>query len=52
MPNPFQLLQVQRIDPGKIPVVLRIEEFGETHGDCKQQEAANQAEGCLRYLEI
>ncbi len=47
MPNVFQFLEVQRTDPGKKPVFVRVTEFGEIYGDYGQQEAADQSARCI-----
>ncbi len=47
MANVFQFLEVQRTDPGKLPVFVRVTEFGEIYGDYQQQEAADQSDRCL-----
>jgi len=47
MANVFQFLEVQRANPGKKPVFVRVTEFGEIYGDYEQQEAADQSDRCL-----
>ena len=47
MANVFQFLEVQRADPGKLPTIVRVTEFGEIYGDYEQQEAADQSDRCL-----
>ena len=47
MANVFQFLEVQRTNPGKKPVFVRVTEFGEIYGDYEQQQAADQSDRCI-----
>ncbi len=47
MPNVFQFLDVQRIDPAKKSPITRVKEFTEIYSEFNQQNAANQADRCI-----
>ena len=47
MPNVFQFLDVQRADPAKKSVLIRVKEFTEIYSEFGQQDAANQSDRCI-----
>ena len=47
MGNHFQFLQVERHDPEKKKVEIRVKEYREIYGDFDQNRAAEQADRCL-----
>jgi len=47
MGNLFQFLQVERHDPEKKSVEIRVNEYREIYGDFEQNRAAEQADRCL-----
>ena len=47
MGNNFQLLEVERHDPEKKSVEVRIQEYAEIYGDFNEKRAAEQADRCL-----
>lgn len=47
MPNVFQFLDVQRADPAKKSVLIRVKEFTEIYSEFGQQDAVNQSDRCI-----